>query len=43
MDEHLQPATVNNTWHNHDAPMDVDDDELLMKNRKARLGLANTR
>lgn len=29
MDEHLQPATVNNTWHNHDAPMDVDDDEFV--------------
>ena len=29
MDEHLQPAAVNNTWHNHDAPMDVDDDEFV--------------
>jgi hypothetical protein len=29
LDENLQPAKVNNTWHNYDAPMDVDDDEFV--------------
>ncbi len=29
LDENLQPATVNTTWHNQNAPMDVDDDEFV--------------
>jgi hypothetical protein len=29
LDENLQSATVNNTWHNQYAPMDVDDDEFV--------------
>jgi len=29
LDENLQPATVNNTWHNQNAPLDVDDDEFV--------------
>jgi len=29
LDENLQPATVNNTWHNQNSPMDVDDDEFV--------------
>jgi hypothetical protein len=29
LDESLNAATVNNTWHNFDSPMDVDDDEFV--------------